>query len=100
MNRDVEQFEKDLLELVRKTEDTALDAGRKWAKAVGELMPVEMPGMHQVVKEAFDFTEEVLKLQRQFAFNVLKAMGPVPKAKVEPHTARTTQPRTRTTKVA
>jgi hypothetical protein len=108
MERDVEQFEKDLVEFVRKAEESALDAGRKWAKSVGELVPLEVPAVRQVVKEVFDYTEEVLKLQRQFAFNVLKAMSPAPKGKTATHAATTARaprattahPRTRTTRVA
>lgn len=112
MERDVKQLEKDVLELVRKAEDGAMEAGRKWAKAVGELVPLELPAMRQVVKEAFDFTDEVLKLQRQFAYNVLEAVSTLPKARMAPHTARgparpathqrttTAHPKTKTTRVA
>lgn len=111
MERDVKQMEKDVFELVRKAEDGAMEAGRKWAQAVGELVPLELPAMRQVVKEAFDFTDEVLKLQRQFAYNVLKAMS-MPKARMTSHTAHkapqptsharttTAHPRTKTTRVA
>lgn len=112
MERDMEQLENDVFELVRKAEDTAVEAGRKWAKAVGEMVPLELPLMRQVVKEALDFTDEVLKLQRQFALKMMQAMGAPTRTRPErmvhkeqptkahPRTRTTTHPRTRTTKVA
>ena len=108
MERDVMQMEKDVFELVRKAEDSAVEAGRKWAKAVGELVPLELPAMRRVVKEAFDFTDEMLKLQRQFVYNVLQAVGMTSEAKVTAHRApqptthqRTaTHPKPKTTRVA
>lgn len=108
MERDVKQLEKDVLEMVGKAEDSAMEAGRKWAQAVWEMVPIEMPAVRRLVKETFDFTDEVLKLQRQFAHNVLKAMNVPPKARVAAHQApqptahqRTaTHPRTKASRVA
>jgi hypothetical protein len=69
-----EQFEERTLEAVRKAEETALDAGRKWATAVADAIPVDVPGARQIVKDAMDFTERVLRLQREFVHDVVKAV--------------------------
>jgi hypothetical protein len=91
--RDTEQLDREVFAFVRKSEEAALEAARNWAKAVGEAAPVEMPMVHDLVKGVLDFTEEVLRIQREFAQNVLhqtrtmlNRMGaispePVPRAK-------------------
>ena len=69
-----EQFEERAFEAVRKAEERALEAWRNWASAVGGMVPVEMPVLRQVVKETLDFTEKVLKLQREFVADIVHAM--------------------------
>ena len=68
---ETEQFEKEVFEFFRRSEEALLEAGRSWAKAVGELAPVEMPAVRDLVKGIFDFTEEALKTQREFAQKML-----------------------------
>jgi hypothetical protein len=70
---ETEEMEKEIFEVVRESEESVLEAGRKWAKAVADAMPIEMPVMRAVVKGAFDLTEEVLKAQREFALSILRA---------------------------
>jgi hypothetical protein len=74
--------EKQLFETIRRSEESIIQAGRNWAKAVGDAMPVEMPIVSGLVKGAFDFAEEVLKAQREFAHSMLTATrtGPAHKA--------------------
>ena len=57
----------EVFDFVGKTEEAALDAGRKFAKAVGDFVPVEMPLVRGLVKGIFDFTEEILKTQLELA---------------------------------
>ncbi|MDE3087267.1 MAG: hypothetical protein KGJ77_10935 [Acidobacteriota bacterium] len=77
-------MEKEVFDLVHQLEDTVLDAGRKWAKAVGDAMPVEMPFVRELVKSAFDFGEEVMVAQRKFVHSMMEltrtAARSVPKA--------------------
>jgi len=68
--------EKEVFAVVRRSEESILEAGRQWAKAVGDAMPVEMPVLRAVVKGAFSFAEAVLKAQREFAESMLKATRP------------------------
>lgn len=75
--RDPELFEERVFEFVRKSEESTLEAGRKMAKAMGEFVPLEMPVLRDMVKRIFDFTEQSLKLQREFAHDLLKAARPL-----------------------
>lgn len=75
-HHDTERME-EVFEFVRKSEESALEAGRDWAKAMGEFLPMEMPVMRELVKGVFDLTEEVLKIQREFAHNMLMATRPM-----------------------
>ncbi len=70
------QEEKEVFEVVRRSEESVLEAGRKWAKAVGDALPVELPVVRELVRGAFDFAEEVLKAQREFAHSMMKATRP------------------------
>ena len=72
--------EKEAFEVVRRCEESILEAGRNWATAVAHTMPVELPVVREVVKGAFDFAEEVLKAQREFAHSMLKVTRQVPRA--------------------
>lgn len=68
--------EKEVFEVVRKSEAAVLDAARKWAKAVGDAMPVEMPVAREVVNGVFNFTEQVLKAQLEFSHSIFRATKP------------------------
>jgi hypothetical protein len=96
-----EEREKEILEAMRRSEESALETGRKWAKAVGEAVPMEMPVVREFVKGAFDFTDEVLKSQRKFARTMLRATRPArvptrgsPRATVAHDQAKTAGART------
>jgi hypothetical protein len=91
---ETEEREKELFEMVRRSEESVVEAGRKWAKAVGDAMPMDMPIMRELVKGAFDFTEEVLKAQREFVHAMLRATRP---ARRPIHRATTTTPARGTT---
>lgn len=80
---DMARFEQDVFAMVAKTEKSALDAARKWAKSVGERAPMEMPVFHEVMKDVLDFTEDVLRLQRELVHKVLTTT-------LAPQTGRTT----------
>lgn len=67
------EMQEHALEVLRKAEEAALEAGRKWASTVGEFVPMEMPLARQLVTDALNFTEEVLRLQREFVHGVVGA---------------------------
>jgi len=60
------------LDFVRKSEEAALEVGRKWADAVGEFVPIELPLVRDLRKQVFDSVEELLKIQREFALKMLE----------------------------
>ena len=64
-------LEDEVLDFVRKSEEAALGVGRKWADAVAEFVPVEMPLVRDLRKQVFDSVEELLKVQREFAQKML-----------------------------
>lgn len=74
---ETEEMEKQVFEVARQWEESLLAASRKWVKAVGESMPVEMPVLSALVKGSFDFAEELLKAQREFALGMLRATRPI-----------------------
>lgn len=92
---DTERLE-EVFEFVRKSEESVLEAGRDWAKAMGELLPMEMPVTRELVKGVFDLTEEVLKIQREFAHNMVMATRPMAMRKSE----TSSRPTPRTPRVA
>lgn len=63
-----------ILEIVRKTEETIVEAGRTMAKAVTDATPDATP-LAELVDDAFDLTEKVLKSQRELARGVMQAIA-------------------------
>jgi hypothetical protein len=63
--------EEAVVDFVRKSEEAVLEVGRKWADAVGEFVPVEVPLVRDLKKQVFDTIEELLKMQREFAQKML-----------------------------
>lgn len=70
--RTAKPFEDELLAFVRRNEEAMLKASRKWVESVGEAMPVDVPAAHRMVDGVFDFTERVLKTQREFAHRMIR----------------------------
>jgi hypothetical protein len=69
--RNAVPLEETVLDFVRKSEEAVVEVGRKWADAVGEFVPVEMPVVRDLRKRVFDLGEEFLKMQREFAHKML-----------------------------
>ena len=99
----------EVFDVVRKSEEAVLEATRKWVHATGELMPVELPVLRDVMHRLLDFTEEMLKVQREFAHNMLEAvrnvelptMAPMTTTRMAPPaTTRRTRPAARPTRKA
>lgn len=80
-----EQAEQQLLEAVHAGQRAIVDAVGAWAKNVEALSaaypPVpedeqQLPTAEEVVERSFDFAEELLMQQREFARNLLAAAAP------------------------
>ena len=88
-----QEVQGEILNLVRKSQDTVVDAIKHWADAVQSMtssMPMPMPSLpysdklpkpEEFVANAYDFAEQLLASQRKFAENVLHATTPMIAAK-------------------
>jgi hypothetical protein len=60
-----------VFELVATREAEAMKVARTWVHSVGEAIPVELPLVRELSREILDFTEELLRIQREFARDLL-----------------------------
>ena len=60
-----------VFEFVATREAEAMKTARMWVHNVGEAMPVELPLVSELTRELLDFTEELLRIQREFARDLL-----------------------------
>ena len=82
-----EQVQEELLSAIRKSQDIVLQAVKAWVDSAQELtskMPsVQLPFVDQlpkpedIVSGTYDFAEQVLANQRQFAEEILEATAPL-----------------------
>jgi len=56
---------------VRQREEEAMKTARTWVTTVGDALPVEFPLVFELTREFLDFTEELLRIQREFARDML-----------------------------
>jgi hypothetical protein len=96
--RSAEELDVQIFDFVRESEEAIVEAGRKWASAVGDSLPVEMPVTHELMKGFFDFTEEVLRIQREFARELIMEWRRLLARTAETTRARPRSTRTRTTR--
>jgi hypothetical protein len=78
-----QDLQDEILNTVRKSQETVIDAIKSWVETVQSITPkipsVQLPGADQlpkpedVVASAYDFAEQLLASQRKFAEEVLKA---------------------------
>jgi len=90
----------EILEFVRKTEESVTDAGRKLSDAACDLVPGDGEGIRRVVDEAFDFAEKILKSQRELATSLLDDVLGEPSPKRAPAKSPAKRTPRKTTKAA
>jgi|SRR6266487_624100 len=74
-----EEVQAQILTTVRKSQDAVVAAVRKWTEAVQKLAPQTpayplaeaLPKPAELVDSAFDFAEQLLAAQREFAHSIL-----------------------------
>ena len=84
------------LKSIRETQHAVVEAVRTWADAVEKTVPAvpslpyaeELPSPKEIVHTSFDFAEQLLKAQREFAENVLAAASPVIDKAASPATGK------------
>ena len=78
-----QDLQNEVLNTVRKSQETVIDALKTWVETVQSLTPKvpavdipfadKLPKPEEVVASAYDFAEQLLASQRKFAEEVLKA---------------------------
>jgi len=89
-----QEIQSEILDMVRKSQEAAVDAIKLWADAVQSITsPVPTPSLpysdrlprpEELVANAYDFAEQLLTSHRKFAENVLEATKPLLSAKEGP----------------
>jgi hypothetical protein len=90
----VQAAQEQTLKSIRETQQAVVEAVRTWSETVEKIVPAapplplaeEMPTPQEILQTSFDFAEQLLKAQREFAENVLAAASPVGEKK--PTTAK------------
>jgi hypothetical protein len=73
------------LTAIRQSQQAVVEAVRTWANAVEKTLPEtpavpfadQLPTPQEIVQTSFEFAEQLLKAQRDFAESVLAAAAPV-----------------------
>lgn len=84
-NEYVQTAQEQTLKSIRETQQAVVEAVRTWAEAVESSVPEipsnpyidELPSAKEIVQTSFEFAEQLLKTQRDFAESVLAASAPV-----------------------
>lgn len=69
-----EKLRDDISELVRKNEEMIVAASRRWADSMCDVVPTTQQGLRKLVDDVFDYTETLLKNQRELARSVIDAI--------------------------
>jgi hypothetical protein len=85
------------LKAISQSQQVVVESVRTWASTVEKAIPetpavpfaAELPSPQELVKSSFAFAEQLLKVQREFAENLVAAAKPVlePKASAAPKKA-------------
>jgi hypothetical protein len=83
-----QEVQDEILNTVRKSQETVVEALKSWVDAVQSITPKlpsvnvplaeRLPKPEEVVANAYDFAEKLLASQRKFAEDVVKAMPALP----------------------
>ncbi|HEX2822202.1 MAG TPA: hypothetical protein VHO07_18835 [Streptosporangiaceae bacterium] len=82
-----QDVQEQILGTIRKSQEIALDALKKWVETVESITPSipsvslpladRLPDPHEVVARSYDFAEQILSTQRKFADEVLAVTSPL-----------------------
>jgi hypothetical protein len=81
----VQTAQEQTLKTLKDGQQAIIDAVHTWAEAFERIVPEtpampfsdQLPTPKEVVKTSFDFAEQLLKMQREFAENIVAAAEPV-----------------------
>ena len=80
-----QSIQEQTLTSIKQSQQAVVEAVHAWAQAVEKAVPEspsipfasELPTPQQIVQTSFDFAEQLLKVQREFAESLLAAAAPV-----------------------
>ncbi len=67
---DIAKLQEQMLDLVRRSQDAMVEAGRSFADNATSIVPGDTSQIEKLIDNAFDFTEKVMKTQREFTKSV------------------------------
>lgn len=70
---DLKQLQEQIFDLVARSQNAVLDAGRSFTDGVSNMTPGDTSSVDELIDRAFDLTERVLNAQRDFAKQVVQA---------------------------
>ncbi len=82
----VQDVQEQILDTAQKGQEAVVDAVKAWADAVKAIIPplpvtpelaARLPKPEEIVANAYDFAEQLLATQRQYAEKLLAAAAPV-----------------------
>ena len=82
----VNRYSDMLLDGIRRVDEVAVNAAGAVAQRIGGILPAEVPGAstlrnlprpEEFVKVSFDFAERLVKTQRTYSLDMVKAFQPV-----------------------
>jgi hypothetical protein len=71
---DVTRLQEQIFDLMQKSQQAMVDAGRSFTDRVASLTPGDTDQLERLIDNAFDMTEKVLQTQRDFAKKVVEAL--------------------------
>jgi hypothetical protein len=80
-----QQAQEQTLNAIRQSQQAVVEVVHAWAQAAEKAVPEtpsipyadELPSAKEVIQSSFDFAEQLLKAQREFAENLVAAAAPV-----------------------
>ena len=69
--RTAEELQEQVFDLLERSHLAMLGAGRAVRDSVSNVVPADLSAVDDVIDRVFDFTEQVLRTQREFAKNVV-----------------------------
>jgi len=71
---DLNELQDQVFDLVRRSQEAMIDASRSFTDSIRSLAPGEIEQLDKLIDDAFEFTERVLRTQREFARSVVQAV--------------------------
>ena len=71
---DVNKLQEQIFELVKRSQESVLDAGRSLTDSVSDLTPADTAAVDDLIDRVFDLTERVLAAQRDLAKQVVQTV--------------------------